>query len=65
MRWVATQHGMQSAEQVLPKPGRATVARGGRRAQAWLANIWKNDMKGYPGISRDNPTWCLSRDNPG
>jgi len=27
--------------------------------------IWKNDMKGYPGISRDNPTWCLSRDNPG
>ena len=27
--------------------------------------IWKNDMKEYPGISRDNPIWCLSRDNPG
>ena len=31
------------------------------------SDIWKNDrdMKGYPGISRDNPTWCLSRDNRG
>ena len=21
-------------------------------------------IQGYPGLSRDNPTWCLSRDNP-
>ena len=27
--------------------------------------IWKNEPRGYPGISRDNPMWCLSRDNPG
>ena len=28
-------------------------------------SIWKNDLRGYPGISWDIQTWYISRDNLG